>query len=246
MVLLLDCVPTSWHLLDMFAPCQLCWHECLPRGAFQLPVSFSWGDAMRVRVFIDFWNFQLSWNERTANKLCDWKAVSLILCNEASRIISASGLGVLTLEETRVYAGYEAGRENKLKDWLHSFLDRQPGIRVFTSERHWKEQPIHCRACDQDISQCPRCGALLGKAGEKTIDARIVTDLVGLAWEDAYDVAILVSADKDFIPAVEHVQSKNYKVINAAWRGRGHQLAAVCWASFEIDNLIESLVRAYP
>jgi uncharacterized LabA/DUF88 family protein len=198
---------------------------------------------MRVRIFIDFWNFQLAWNERSGGMRCDWKAVSPAFCTEASRLIGEAGLGSLSLEETRVYAGYEAGRENSLKSWFHNFLDRQPGIRVFTSERHWREQPIHCRACDTELAVCPNCGAAYGRAGEKTIDARIVTDLVGLAWEGAYDVAILVSADKDFIPAVEHVQSKNFKVINASWRGRGHQLAAVCWASFDIDALIGSLVR---
>jgi len=72
---------------------------------------------------------------------------------------------------------------------------------------------------------------------------RFVTDLLGLAWEDAYDAAILVSADKDFIPAVEYLQAKNFKIINAAWRGIGNELAAICWASFEIDTLISKLAR---
>lgn len=198
---------------------------------------------MRTRVFIDFWNFQLTWNERSKEKGCDWKAIPSVFCSEASNIISSVGLGSLTLDETRVYAGYETGRENHLKDWLYNFLDSQPGIRVFTSERHWHKRPFHCRECNTDITNCPNCGELLGRAAEKTIDAQIVTDLVGLAWEDAYDVAILVTADKDFIPAVEHVQSKNYKVINASWKGRGNQLARACWASFEIDNLIKALER---
>jgi len=197
---------------------------------------------MRARVFIDYWNFQLTWNERSGGN-CDWTAVPSTFCSEASKAIGIAGLGALTLEETRVYAGYEAGRENALKNWLHNFLDRQPGVRVFTSERHWRKRPIHCRSCDTEIEECPNCNEPLGRAAEKTIDARIVTDLVGLAWEGAYDVAILVSAGKDFIPAVEHVQSKNHKVINAAWRGRGNQLASVCWASFEIDNLIDILKR---
>ncbi|TKD12372.1 NYN domain-containing protein [Polyangium fumosum] len=198
---------------------------------------------MRVRVFIDYWNFQLAWNERTGRLGCDWRRLPSVLCGEASRAINSAGLGALTLEETRVYAGYEAGRENSLKNWLHNFLDRQPGVRVFTSERHWRKQPVHCRSCDTEHEKCPQCGAHFGRAAEKTVDARIVTDLVGLAWEGAYDVAILVSSDKDFIPAVEHVQAKNFKVINASWKNRGNELAKVCWASFEIDALLASLNR---
>ena len=201
------------------------------------------GGTLRVRVFVDFWNFQLTWNERSGGLRCDWPRLAAVLCQEASGVLSAAGLAGLSLEETRVYAGYEAGRENKLKAWLHGFLDRQPGIRVFTSERRWRTHPVHCRWCEAEFPVCPSCNAPFGRAAEKTTDARIVTDLMGLAWESAYDVAILVSADKDFIPTVEHLQAKNYKVINAAWRGIGHELAKVCWASFEIDRLIPSLER---
>jgi hypothetical protein len=58
-----------------------------------------------------------------------------------------------------------------------------------------------------------------------------------------YDAAILLTADKDFVPAVEHVQGKNYKAINATWHGNGNELARICWASFEIDPLVPSLTR---
>lgn len=198
---------------------------------------------MRVRVFIDYWNFQLAWNERTNKTPCDWRRLPATLTGAATAITTQASLGSLSLEEARVYAGYEAGRENQLKNWLHNFLDRQPGIRVFTSERHWRKHAVHCRSCDTEHVACPSCAAPFGRAAEKTVDARIVTDVVGLAWEGAYDVAILVSSDKDFIPAVEHVQAKNFKVVNACWRNRGNELAKVCWASFEIDGLITALTR---
>jgi len=201
---------------------------------------------VRVRLFIDFWNFQLTWTERSGGLQCDWTKLATTFCHEASNVLAAADLGGLTLEETRVYAGYEAGRENKLKGWLHNFLDRQPGIRVFTSERHWRKHPVHCRSCDMELSDCPNCHAAFGRAAEKTTDARIVTDLIGLAWENAYDAAILVSADKDFIPAVEYLQARNFKIINAAWRAIGHELAKVSWASFEIDRLIPVLQRSKP
>lgn len=199
---------------------------------------------MRVRVFVDYWNFQLTWNERTNKAQCDWRSLAPVFCRVASDVLRSAGLGALTLEETRIYAGYEAKREANLKKWLDTFLDRLPGVRVFTSERHWRTHPVHCRSCDVDHQLCPTCKAPFGRAAEKTIDARIVTDLLGLAWEGAYDVAILVSADKDFIPAVEHLQAKNFKVINAAWKGRGHELAKICWASFEIDSLLTTLRRS--
>jgi len=153
------------------------------------------------------------------------------------------GLGTISLEETRVYASFEPGREMKFKGWLHNFLDKQPGIRVFAVERHWKKHTIHCRACRSDFSVCPSCKADLGRAAEKTVDSRIGTDMLSLAWEGAYDVALLLSSDRDFLPAVDKLQSKNHKVVIATWRGHGHELAKVCWASFELDSVIQKLKR---
>ena len=75
------------------------------------------------------------------------------------------------------------------------------------------------------------------------MDAAILTDMFSLAWEQAYEVAILVSSDADMVPAVEKIQDKGLKVINATWSGWGHQLAKTCWASFDIDPLIIQLSR---
>jgi len=196
----------------------------------------------RVRLFIDFWNFSLAWKERAGGQQCDWKKVPRVFCDAAAATLKDAGLGDLDLVETRVYASYEPGREAKLRHWLHNFLDRQPGVCVFTAERHWRERPIHCRACGVETVRC-NCGVPFGRAAEKTVDARIVTDLMSLAWEASFDVALLVTSDADFIPAVENLQAKNFRVVNATWRGHGHELAAKAWASFEIDKLIPHLKR---
>lgn len=198
---------------------------------------------MRARVFIDFWNFQLEWRNRANEAQCDWKRLGQELTAAASGCLPVNSEG-LVLEETRVYASYEKGRDGKLAGWLHNFLDMQPGVRVFATERQWKARAVHCRWCQTRHELCPMCNKLLGRASEKAIDARIVTDMLALAWEDAYDVAILVTSDKDFIPAVETLQTKNIRVVNATWRGLGRQLAQVSWASFEIDDLIAALRRA--
>ena len=218
-----------------------CRRECLSRGAVAPRIYFIY--LMNLRIFVDYWNFQLTWNERTGSARCDWPQLPGSLTRAATSLLASAGLGSLTLQETRVYAGYEAGREAALKNWLHNFLDRQPGFRVFTSERHWRAHPVHCRTCGMSPNVCPSCNSEFGRAAEKTSAARIVTDLIGLAWEGAYDVAVLVSSDKDFIPAVDYLQSKNIHVINATWHSRGHELAKICWASFELDNFTSALIR---
>ncbi|MEW6745866.1 MAG: hypothetical protein AB1486_24255 [Planctomycetota bacterium] len=73
-----------------------------------------------------------------------------------------------------MYASYLRGRESKLKAWLDTFLDKQPGFTVIIKERHWREEPIYCRACDTSHTVCPRCGAKLGRASEKMVDSPAV------------------------------------------------------------------------
>lgn len=63
---------------------------------------------------------------------------------------------------------------------------------------------------------------------EKGVDTAIVTDMLKLAWKGVLDVAILVSADRDFIPAVDVLSAKGYKVINAHFPPGGMNLARTC------------------
>lgn len=50
-------------------------------------------------------------------------------------------------------------------------------------------------------------------AGEKQVDVFLATQIVALAYENAYDIAYLVSGDSDFVPAIEIVQQKGKIVI---------------------------------
>lgn len=206
--------------------------------------------AYRVRLFVDFWNFQLSWNEYlTSQKQCDWQQLAAQFIVAAQRAIQSAGITeTLQLEETRVYASYNPDNpdEAKLRGWLSDWLDRQPSFRVFTAQRRDKPAGFYCRACRKRFDACPSCGKPLVRSREKGIDTAIVTDLLSLAWEGAYDVAILVSSDADMIPCVERVQEKGLKIINASWPRRGHGLARACWASFDILGVAPQLVRTTP
>ena len=48
---------------------------------------------------------------------------------------------------------------------------------------------------------------------EKGTDVNIATDMVALACNNAYDVAILVSADTDYVPVLEQVRSIGKQVV---------------------------------
>lgn len=126
---------------------------------------------------------------------------------------------------------------------MRGFLDNQPSFRIGIRERRERTGGIYCKSCQTEHERCPTCGAVFRRAPEKGVDSAIVTDLLSLATEGAFDLAILVTADADLVPAVEWVQERGLKVINARWDRDGFDLAKTCWGQFKLDSLIETLTR---
>ncbi len=54
---------------------------------------------------------------------------------------------------------------------------------------------------------------------EKGIDVNIAVDMIQLSQMDAFDVAILVSGDSDFVPVLKQVKENKKKVQVAAFQG---------------------------
>lgn len=201
---------------------------------------------IRVRIFIDFWNFQLNWNDRMGvGKNCDWRALPIALLEQTNDILKSAG-GVLemgVLEETLLYASVNPERDAKLRSWLENTIDRFPSFRVKVSERRLQRKTVHCRHCGVEIDACADCGQAYTVMVEKGVDTAIVTDLLSLAWQDAFDVAVIVSSDADFVPAAQNLQERGLKVINASWSGHGHHLAKACWGSFNLDDVAPRILR---
>jgi len=57
---------------------------------------------------------------------------------------------------------------------------------------------------------------------EKAVDVKLATDMIMLS--DIYDIAIIVSGDQDYVPAVEELKDCGKRVVNVAFRNRGGQL----------------------
>lgn len=224
----------------------------LPRinspGSLMAPRIFlgsGWWWQVRARVFIDFWNFQLGWNAAANQALCDWRALPRVMVQAASDLMLTT-MGTdpqLSVEETIVHASVDDASESNLRNWLTNWLDRQPSYDVKIRTRRPRAKKIHCKNCQNTMTTCSNCGTHLMTSAEKGVDAALVTDLLSLAWQQAYDVAVLVTGDADYIPAVEYVQAQGLKVINAAWSSKGHELRSACWGSFETNSLMPKLTR---
>ena len=82
---------------------------------------------------------------------------------------------------------------------------------------------------------------------EKEVDIMLATDMLALAFRNAYDTAILVSGDSDFCYTVETIQDLGKRVVNATFkRNSSPLLRAVCDEVIILDDHLERIIMEKP
>jgi len=199
---------------------------------------------LRTRIFVDFWNLQLNIIAREGSDYrLDWRQLSPCLVAQAETLLGSN----LRFEGTHVYLSYNphTDKGKRLHNWAVNILDRFPGVHLIAKERKPKHPP-DCPNCHTTVAICPHCqGQMIGTV-EKGIDTSIVTDMISLAWEEKWDIAILISSDHDLVPCVEFLNSKGRRVTNGYFPPDGMLLARTCWASFDLRQLLPQLRRPHP
>ncbi|MBF0354105.1 MAG: NYN domain-containing protein [Alphaproteobacteria bacterium] len=198
----------------------------------------------RVMIFVDFWNFTLSMKSVEDHFRPDWKKLPNVIMKEAVEIIDATAIGVYT--GMRVYGSFDGSGDAPLRKWVSTTLDTFPGVNVKFVDRQKKRTGPKCPSCYEIVEICPKCGKDMRGTEEKGVDTAIATDMISLAWEGAFDAAVLVSADRDFIPVAEYLHTKGVKVIHAAFPPKGAQLSQKCWGSIDLPALRNSFRRPAP
>jgi len=203
----------------------------------------------RFRIFVDFWNLQITMNEREAANRgtaderfsFDWLKFPACVIRESAALVGVAGV---MYEGTIIYtsANTKTAEGRKFAGWATNWLDRQAGIQVELFERHPKAPP-RCNACHGVIASCPHCGGNLAGTIEKGVDTAIATDMIRLAWAGAYDVAVLVSSDADLVPAVQFLESKGVKVVQGGFPPSGSNLAKTCWGCVDLFKLRDEFRR---
>jgi uncharacterized LabA/DUF88 family protein len=208
---------------------------------------------MKIAVFIDYWNFQLSLNDSMAKKnntsdervSIDFKVLGQQLVIEACGVLSIK-TDSYSYSGCYIYTSYNPKTKEgkRYKKWATTWLDRQPGINVQARERRPRGAP-RCQDCHQEITHCanPNCGAPLSRTVEKGVDTYLVTDLLQLGMQDSYDAAVLATSDADFVPAVQFIQTRGKKIIQAGFPPSGVELATECWGSFDVMKIASDITR---
>jgi uncharacterized LabA/DUF88 family protein len=204
---------------------------------------------VRFRIFVDFWNLQLTLNEHVAKSTgqtdprvkIDFLAMPNVFVAEAIKFLRPASY---SLEGTIVYTSYNPKRpqDKKYRQWLTGWLDRQPGFQVMCFERRPKDAP-KCPNCHMRVDVCPGCNGRMAGTIEKGVDTAIATDMIRLAWEQAYDVGILATCDADLVPAVNYLDVKGIRIVQAGFPPNGAELSRACWATIDVPSLLRQFQR---
>lgn len=168
----------------------------------------------RVAVFIDYQNAYMRARESFGNPRSDPYTFGQVYPLRLGTLLNIKGLRVdpaRELEHVRVYRGEPDAKHSRSGQ---AACQRQVSLwaaqdRVFPCTR-----PLHYRPTARDGAG----RAVAWEAREKGIDVMIAIDMVMGAVRDEYDVAVLVSADTDLVPAIEAVLNLGKRAEVASWR----------------------------
>lgn len=196
-----------------------------------------------IKLFVDFWNFQLSWNQHirpqagadTKAVRINWRSLPSTLIGELPAVLEPTTDTDMVYKGTRVYASVNPNPGNsdeKLKWFLQNPLAQMAGYRVDVRDRRSKED------------SCPACKEPINRMVEKGVDSSIVTDLFEGAINDAYDIALLISNDSDFVPAIETIQERlNRRIIHVGFKRGGHHVRRVAWSHILLDGDVSDKLK---
>ena len=199
---------------------------------------------MKVKIFIDFWNLQLSWNEyhgrlgdATTPVKIPWEEIlPQVLLNKVGKDSEYAG--------THVYASInpKSPKDRGLRSFLQQ-MDLFPGYKVIVKERK-PAKPVKCTndACRKEITRCPHCSKELIRTVEKGVDTSIAIELFHYALDNVYDKAVLISNDGDFVPAIEYIQRRGNHIIHVGFKNQGFEVKKACWSHIDFEDIMSELL----
>jgi uncharacterized LabA/DUF88 family protein len=183
---------------------------------------------MKICIFFDGQNFYRSLQRYDDTLRVDYDRL-------ATWITQAVGGSAAMFGGAYYYVGVSPDAPQVVEGFLKG-LELRPGYFV-------KRDPRVRRT-----GRCPSCATEYEYTTEKRVDTRLVADLIHYAANGAYDAAVVVSGDDDFVPAVEAVNALGKQVWVATWSAEelstdlrvrcfGHIHLSEGIAAFRVDRL---------
>jgi hypothetical protein len=152
---------------------------------------------MKVSIFFDGQNFYRSLQRYDESLRVDYDRL-------AAWITQAVGGSAAIFAGAHYYVGVSSDAPPLVEGFLKG-LELRPGYFV--------KRELRVRRA----GRCPACGSDYEYTTEKRVDTRMVAEMIHYAAIGAFDAAVLVSGDDDFVPAVEAVNALGRQVWVATW-----------------------------
>jgi len=120
------------------------------------------------------------------------------------------------------FVKYLAGDRNLIRTYYYNVpLDIMRNLNAYMKQQKFFDK----------IQRIPNFTFILCRMQKRKVDGKVIyevkeddihlaVDIVKLAYNDAYDTAILVSSDGDFVPAIEAVQEKGKEIENIGFENK--------------------------
>lgn len=148
----------------------------------------------RVTIFIDGSNFYHCLRMNLGDRRIDFQRFANALCNRATK-----------RKLIRVY-------------YYTVFLKEEDGIEKYKDQQRFLTKLRSFPYFDLKFGRLEKRG---DTHVEKGVDINIAVDMLELAYSDAYDTAILVSGDGDYVAAVEAIKRRGKHVENVFFQKGG-------------------------
>src|SRR3989449_10193491 len=171
---------------------------------------------MKIAIFFDGQNFYRSLLRYDESLRVDYDRL-------ASWITQQVGGPHALFSGAYYYVGVSSDAPPLVEGFLKG-LELRPGYFV-------KREPRVRRA-----GRCPACGKEYEYTTEKRVDTRLVADLIHYAASNAFDAAVLVSGDDDFVPAVEAANAPGQEGWGATWAAQdlSKELRVQCFGHIQL------------
>lgn len=216
-----------------YLPKKASWAELFDYLVTQTAHAVTCSDIERVRTYwyvvahVDFFPYKFPDAERQTENLLRVLGKDRQLKDELEAL-----QGARRIERMKQVVDDLRGRQTRMNNRFNGWVTLQNGIAL----RHPAIEFRRAGAIRYDLFTHS-----FGQ--EKAVDVKLAIDLLKL--RDIYDIAVIVSGDQDYVPAVEVVKDLGKTVVNVAFETRGGKLlpGGARWLNQITDN---SLRIKYP
>jgi nijmegen breakage syndrome protein 1 len=125
--------------------------------------------------------------------------------------------------------------EEPLDSKKQGFFDFLRGLSITVVTKKLRFKSIICKHCNEKDVNVPY---------QKGVDVALVTEVMSLANEQAYEIAIIISGDNDFVDAINYIKSKGKKVWVASFVNcLGEDTMRVADRCIQLDKMFTTITK---